>query len=244
MKFPGALVISAVGSGLLCLGTPAALATTTVPDFPSWWKVSGDPLDGVTRTQFHAFHSDPNTLPSPDWVYDGFQPGTQDNWTTTIVTQFDFDGPGASPFFDSQGTRHGDAIAKGALISTDGGQMTKLMGNLDQPDWIKLFHVEIIWWGGDSDDDVSIDVQATGIVDITQTTVIIDGDDPNWHWTSIDGTINPQPEQETFLFNFAAVTQQIYVDSVYVGTHCVIPEPAALSLLALGGLAVMRRRRR
>ncbi len=244
MKLPGTSVITAVGAALLCLGTPAALATTTVPDFPNWWKVSGDPLDGVTRTQYHAFHSDPNTAPSPDWEYNGFQPVVLDNWTTTIVTQFDVDTPGgASPFFDSGGTRHGDQFGKSALISTEGGQMSKLMGNLDQPDWIKLFHVEIIWFGGDTSADVSIDVQAAGVVDITQTT-IDDDDDPNWHWTSIDGTIIPQPDRETFLFNFAAVTNPIYVDSVYVGTHCVIPEPATLSLLVLGGLAVMRPRRR
>jgi uncharacterized protein (TIGR03382 family) len=244
MKFPGALAIALAGTALLGLGTPTALADTTVPDFPSWWKGPGDLPDGVTRTQFHAFHADPNTMPSPDWVYDGFDPVLPDIWNTAIVTAFDVDRPGGvSPFVDDQGTRHGDTVAKGAQISLEGGQMTKQMGNLPQADWIKLFHAEIIWFGGDTANDVSITVQATGFVNITQAATITDAD-PNWHFTYIDGYIDPQPDVETFSFNFAAVTNPIFVDAVYVGTHCIIPAPAALPLLALGCLAVRRRRRR
>ena len=57
-----------VGFALFCAGTTAVSATTTVSNFPDWWKVSGDPADGVTRTQAHFFHANPNILPSPERV--------------------------------------------------------------------------------------------------------------------------------------------------------------------------------
>ena len=49
----------------------------------------------------------------------------------------------------------------------------------------------------------------------------------------------PQPDEETFTFSFV---EPAYVDSVWVGTRC-IPEPATMSVLALGGLALIRRRK-
>ena len=123
--------------------------------------------------------------------------------------------------------------------------MTKVMWNLFMPDMIKLFHAEIVWFGGTGADNVTLDVQSEGsIVQITQSGVINGTGDPNWHLTYIDGTIIPQPNVETFTFNFAPVGgSAIYVDAAYIGTHC-IPEPASMLALlcGLGGLVWRRKR--
>ncbi len=234
------VAIAAITVSLLLLFTAGtAFGTTTVPDFPDWWKTSDDDPDGVTRIQAHFFHSDPNIMPSPDWVYDGFQPAVQDSWNVSVIQQFDADHSATSPFYDSDSVHHGDEWAKVGIVAEGGGTMSKLMGNLADPSMIKEFHAEIIWYGTTNCGDVSIDVQADGMVQ-SSCGAITDSNDNLWHLTYIDGTISPQPDSETFNFNFA--TGGILVDSVYIGTHCV-PEPAALSLLSLGGLVLLRRRR-
>ena len=236
MKAKRTVSILVAMTALLCLGSTAAFATT-VPDFPSWWKTPVDAPDGVTRTQAHFFHSDPNTMPSPDWAYDGFIPVVQDFWNTNIVSAFDVDGA-ISPFFDSAGVKHGDGVAKGAIIGQP-GTMSKLMGNLPSPNLMKLFHVEIIWYGNLG--GVTLGVQSEGDVQITGEGTI---SNVGWHLTWMDGYIWPQPTSETFMFNFA--TEGIYVDAAYIGTHCTIPEPGSmLALLAgIGGLGGLIRRRK
>lgn len=223
----------------LMLAAGTVFATTIVPDFPDWWKNAGDPPDGVTRIQAHYFHSDPNIMPSPDWVYDGFQPAISDVWDVGVIQAYDVDNTvgGTSPFYDSQNVHHGDTWAKVGIVAEGGGTMSKLMGNLADPSMIKLFHAEIIWYGSMDANAVTIDVMADGVVQSTGG--VYTDTSGMWHLTWLDGTIVPQPDSETFNFNFA--TGGLMIDSAYIGTHCV-PEPAALALLAFGGLMLIRRK--
>ena len=60
----------------------------------------------------------------------------------------------------------------------------------------------------------------------------------SWWEQTWEFFLRPNPEQESFKIEAASA----YVDKVIIDTWC-NPEPATLSLLALGGLALTRRRR-
>lgn len=66
------------------------------------------------------------------------------------------------------------------------------------------------------------------------TTTSADG----WHHTTYEWYIYPNPIDEMF-----AIDGDILVDELVIDTWC-IPEPATLALLAIGGIALIRRRKR
>lgn len=62
-----------------------------------------------------------------------------------------------------------------------------------------------------------------------------------WYTYSYGLTIEPNPEFETVTLDVLECT---WIDQIDVDTICTVPEPATLSVLGLGGLGLLRRRRR
>jgi len=68
-------------------------------------------------------------------------------------------------------------------------------------------------------------------------------------WTRLNVCVafepNPEWEEITLSFNVDDYIQgTVLVDYIHVATECVVPEPATMALLALGGLAMLRRKHR
>jgi hypothetical protein len=204
-------------------------ATTVLQPGPIWWS----PVDGLTRTQYHSFLTDPNENLPPDYTNNGFQPSTADQWTVAVAATgaYDTDIPDDNPFIDSQGNPYGDG--RGVEIDPN-GLIRKVMGNFAVPTNVKYFFVQLIWQGAA---DLVITADAVGAVLSSQSQV----DDSGWHSTWLTGSITPQPDQEVFTFSFSNASSPIYMDSVWVGTHCV-PAPATALLLGSGGLILFGRR--
>lgn len=208
---------------------------TVLPYGPDWWRGPGAARDGVTRTQMHSFHQNPNDPGGGDYTYDGYPPTVTDEWGGLGgISQYNRPIPNSTPypFVDRDGRPFGDGI--GAFLP-ESATLTKRMGNRHVNDEdVKVIFLAIIWKGAGS---LSLDVTAPGSrVSVSQTNL---NEGNGWHVSWLRGTISPQPNQEMFSFSFGG---EAWIDSVWAGTHC-IPEPSALALLAAGVLVAHRRRR-
>ncbi len=223
---------------------------------PAWWPddPNGSP-DGVTRAQYHSLKTDPDQNQSPDWTYNGFNPSIPDDWTTSGLG-FGSEGPGPNPFYfgpnkyqNPAGDGFGANLPEVPEIS-----ISKKMGNLrpEQTKMKKEFFVLVVWAGeGTLDIGVTSELTTDQVIPLTTCPC----DDAGYHATYFQGIIDPQPNWETFTFNFHPAPryntseeivgyEMLFLDSVYVGTHCV-PEPGTLAmLLGLSGLALVAWRRR
>ncbi|GAG20483.1 unnamed protein product, partial [marine sediment metagenome] len=65
------------------LGSPVFADYLEPPVYkPAWWKVPGDPEDGVSRTLYRSFITQPWAPDdAPDYTYNGYQPSRPDTWT-------------------------------------------------------------------------------------------------------------------------------------------------------------------
>lgn len=233
-KWMQSLLVAA--SVVVAISSVPAMAADLPPVFgaPSWWRLPGDAPDGVTRTQYHSFHEDPTGQPTPDYTYDGFVPAIPDAYSYSAGTAFNL--------FNPPPIGHGNPLAGDDvdMLVPAGGFFAKRMGNLAVSENVKQFFVQMVYRGqqGIPGVDPLLNVLSQGMVAIDTETVDPLTADGSWLVKTWTGTITPQPDVETFEFLFPAPT---LVDSLWIGTHCV-PEPSALGLLAIGGLAVLRRR--
>ncbi|MBN1908651.1 MAG: PEP-CTERM sorting domain-containing protein [Pirellulales bacterium] len=235
-------------AALFCLGASAVQAGQLVP-FPEWWAWPPNNPDGLTRLQYHSFQTDPNLNLPPDWTLSGFDPAVSDQWTIPSAALYNVPtGYMAGLFKGDMGRDLADGFG---LYLADPGILTKLMGNQAHPDRVKDLFAVVIWEGPanaslnicvTSEDGTQIQ---TNQVEITEPTM------QNWRATVLTGTIDPQPDWEMFDFGFCGfdgslepMVGGVYIDSIYVGTHCV-PEPGTLALLLgllVAGVFAYRRR--
>lgn len=214
----------------LLVFSAAANATLTIPPPPDWWQF---PPDGGTRLQYHSFQTDPNLNLDPDYTYDGFTPSVPDSWTLPPDIMYGVAIPNFWPIlWSGHAGNLNDGI--GALLPT-AATLTKHMGNLHVDSLDKEFYALAIW-SGPGTLTMSVTSEAGASITSTQTQY----GEAGWFATILEGTISPQPDWEDFSFAFS--NGQVYLDSIYVGTHCV-PEPASCGLLLVGVLAVGYRRR-
>lgn len=228
---------------VILLGATSAFGQFVDPpiDRPDWWV---HPPDSTTRLQYHSFINNPNNNNPPDYTDNGFVPAVSDQWT--------FAGPLNQPVSPGTTDAYGDSHA---LLTSD--NLTKLMGNAELLA-VKEWYVSMVWsTQAFLENGTPLPIN-TPILDVTspgipEQDIIGDGIEKsltrvrnNTWWVSVwEGTITPQPDQETFDIQFFEPT---YVDSIWIGTHCV-PEPATCLIfimasgagLVLSGRSAMRR---
>ena len=121
------------------------------------------------------------------------------------------------------------------------GELNIYLPNNLVPNDEKLMRIQLTWKPGDNNPSLFVpSMPAIAVVpfsDITMTVVesIPLGND--WETMVLDVVIRPNPPAE-----WITVEGDILVDELVIDTYC-IPEPAAVILLAIGGLALYRRRR-
>lgn len=103
----------------------------------------------------------------------------------------------------------------------------------------KEIYIQITYWADGEIPDPDVYVPAGG-----DTITLLDSLDleDGWWYDRWHITIEPNPDfEEIDFWPLDGSTYDMYIDQIVVDTIC-IPEPGALSLLALGGLVFLRRR--
>jgi len=112
------------------------------------------------------------------------------------------------------------------------------LDNVFRQDLYKEIFVYITGTAASTVEDVSTDLDTDGGVFSGNQTWTIDEQTGDWIYV-LEGEIRPQPDYVGLTF---AVPGMTGVTNIWAGENCV-PEPVTLSLLGLGGLVLVRRRR-
>ena len=222
---------------LVCLVFALGFTTTTLGDdlLPPSWRS----LPGTVTAEWDTWQNFRWNMPPDSWAYTSY-PGQS---------------PAGSPYADAPepSQRIVENPPSDRVYIWQDAPITFWLPNFENSNevkhvWFQLtysvpndfqkpkFHVTV---PGDSFTFLGPDVFVTRIdldpLDVWYTDVFAFEIFPNPEWEEI--------ELSFYNWNTGEPWYPAYIDQVVIDTWCV-PEPASMSLLALGGLAVLRRRRR
>ncbi len=134
--------------------------------------------------------------------------------------------------------------------SLEGGKITLTIANNEEPNEYKRIFLQITsskqptgvstTGSGGATGGYTSGTFPTGRPDVQEGTPAPPFPGSSWYTYNYGLTIRPNPESETITIEVPYCT---VIDQIVVDTEC-IPEPATMSLLVLGGIGVLVRRRR
>ena len=225
-----------IAIGVLVLGALAASAVAEDLQ-PPWWRGQISTTSQVWEFLPGAVTPVPGVMIPPDGPALGGQPplaSTHVIWT-----------PGPQPPLDvwleqDRPFEYEPGKVVGIGVIPLSGRIDVTVDNHNPPNDKKLIVVQLTWRPQD-DGEVPIFVeiypQPVGTVEAVEIALGDPQDPLHWRETTYSWELDFNPPDEFF-----AIEGTINVDELVIDTWC-IPEPATLSLLALGGLAMLRRRR-
>jgi hypothetical protein len=201
---------------LLAVAALPAFADDVYP--PPWTR-------GGERTTFQRWEfSTPSTDPAPDEVMNPFGTPTMSiNGNEWLAVYDNREGVWALPDREPTG-------------EPESGTMNITIPNApDNPTWSKMISLQLTW---EQEGTVSPIIFADNTQGQLIETDAIGGlpEHPWFHSTWLI-SLPYNPEQET-----VHIGGDLMIDEVVVDTICTVPEPATMSLLALGGWVMLRRR--
>ncbi len=201
---------------LLAAITPVASAIDGNP--PSWRGMPGTTL---TIWEF----GDSSTTPTPDYQFNPYGLAS-----INIV-------PGEDEFGNPKGwlSEVGDFTGVWPLS----GDIYITIVNAPESNPYKVVRMQITWGPEEGIDTLTIDIDAGSSVVGDMITIASTDLGDGWTEATLQWVIQPNSLSEEFHLYGNAMVSDIVID-----TWCTdVPEPATLSILAIGGLAMLKRRR-